>query len=74
MSDWNEDNPGVNEVLTFGRILVAADWFDTPQNLLDYFEKPYKWDREHELWVGCDRPEVESQGWPWFLVKLGKLE
>jgi hypothetical protein len=62
-----------NEVIEFAGILVRADWLDTAQEVLDYLEKPHKYDPEYELWVGCGRPDLDDQGWDWFARKLEEL-
>lgn len=58
------------EILTFAGILVRADWLDTAQEVLDYFEKPWKWTVERELWIACGRPDFDDEGWNWFTAKL----
>jgi hypothetical protein len=68
--DWVLDREIVQY---FGSILVAADVLDTPHLVLDYFEKPHKWDPEFQLWDACNRPESgEIVGWDWFVAKLAK--
>jgi len=63
-----------DEVVRFGRDLLHGgmfDMFDVPisspgareaaYRLLNYFEKPWHWDREHAWWVANDWPDdVES--------------
>jgi len=63
-----------SEVLAFGHVLNDLDRFDTPGDVLYYLEKPHKWDGEHELWVGCNRPTDEDASWAWFLSKLEQNE
>ncbi len=60
------------EVWSFGRDMVKAGQFDAPanitehrareaaSNLLDYFEKPWHWEREHAWWVASGRPDHEA--------------
>jgi len=62
-----------NSVLMFGGALVRVDYFDSAKDLLYYFEKPWKWTTEHELWEGCNRPDLDEEGWDWFLRKLEEL-
>lgn len=57
MSDdrWFDDG---DQVLRFARILVASDAFTEPDEVVDYFEEPWKWDGEYQLWErsGCPDP------------------
>jgi hypothetical protein len=45
-------------VLTFARILAAADALESARDVLDYIAAPGKYDPEHDLWnrTGCPRP------------------
>ena len=52
--DWISNS---EEVHSFARDMVEADYITEPSTLLDYFEKPYKWSREHTWWVANDRPD-----------------
>ncbi len=59
-------------VLTFGQILVAAHWLDTPHDVLYYFEKPSKYDDLHTLWLNTDEPSPDDNNpfWETFLDQL----
>jgi hypothetical protein len=57
-------------VLAFGAALVYADWLDTAKDVLYFFENPYKWEAEHELWVGTNKPGQDDEDWDWFVSKL----
>ena len=49
------------EVNALARALVASDHFEgrsALDNLLYYYEKPYKWDAEHTRWVEAGRPDM----------------
>lgn len=46
-----------DEVLSFGHVLAAGDAFTTPDDVLYYFEKPYKWDDLHDEWVKLGSPQ-----------------
>ena len=46
-----------DEVWAFARDMVSAHFIDTAEGLLDYFEKPWHWEREHAWWVANDRPD-----------------
>ena len=39
-----------DQVVAFGRDLVTADVISTTTGLLEYFEKPHAWNREHDWW------------------------
>lgn len=47
-----------DEVVAFARDMVAADFIDTVDGLLEFFEKPWHWDREHAWWVANGRPDT----------------
>ena len=51
-----------DEVLAFARDMVTVDFITTIENLLDFFEKPWKWDREHAWWVANGRPDT-GEAW-----------
>lgn len=57
------DDP--DQVHAFGGLLVAAGEFDTAQSLLDYIEKPWKWDRERDQWIAHGRPNAEDNPEQW---------
>ncbi len=56
------------EVWMFGNVMLGAHVFDvaspdfaarntTADNLLDYFEKPWHWTRQHAWWMANDRTD-----------------
>lgn len=52
---WYDDP---REVLYFAHVLADEGYFDSGtsvkeslQNLMYYFEKPWKWDAEHQAWT-----------------------
>jgi len=47
----NLDPPTYNQIVAFGRVL-AGHGFDVDR-LLEYFEKPWKWEREFQIWRHC---------------------
>lgn len=57
----------------FATVLHSADWFITPADVLDYFEKPYKWTREHQAWNDAGSPTDEDAGWLAFTEQLANL-
>lgn len=67
-SPWYSDN---SKVAAFARILYGADWLTRIPDVIDYFEMPYKWNREYGLWVGQSQPEVDSdERWDAFTALL----
>lgn len=56
MPDWWENG---DEVHRTARWLVSTGTLDEPARVVDYFEKPWKWDPEHAHMVEHDRLERE---------------
>lgn len=56
---WYDD---YGKVLEFGAILVAADVLPDRHEVLYFFEKPWKWDREWQLWHSRGNPEPPIAG------------
>ena len=46
-----------DEVWELGNDMVSAGIITTLEGLLGYFEKPWRWDLEHEWWVANGRPD-----------------
>ena len=46
-----------DEIWAFARDMVSAQFIDSAEGLLDYFEKPWHWEREHAWWVANGRPD-----------------
>lgn len=59
---WSNDH---EEVLVFGEILANTGEFDTPKDLLYYFQKPWKWTIEHVVWVDAGRPSDGQEAIDW---------
>ena len=61
---WTEDPEAV---VAFARDLIRVGVLQGSTGVLEYFEKPQGWSREHEWWTehGCsDDPDVWAQaGW-----------
>ncbi len=56
--DWWSDP---EEVLSLARVLVAhGGSFTSLVDLLYFFEKPWKWTSEREVWIAAGRPEGEG--------------
>jgi hypothetical protein len=49
------------EVIDFAHVLVDAEELgDCQHAVIDFFEKPWKWDREHRVWRDNGRPDLAS--------------
>jgi hypothetical protein len=60
-----------SELTEFGSVLIEASFLDTVEDLQYFYEKPWKYDNEHETWEGCGKPSDRTdEGWEWFLRKL----
>lgn len=62
------------ELLELARALVAAEWLTNADEVLDFMEKPHKWDSCRQAWVTSGRPTLESAGWEMFTARLRRLE
>lgn len=69
--EWTTDR---GELAGVGRMLIEAGYFSTPEDMLDYIEKPWKWSGERDLWVAAGRPSSSDPGWELFAARLGALE
>lgn len=63
------------DALTFAvaRMLVSADWFTTAEEVLDYFDKPHRYQPEADLWIDAGRPSLDEPGWDLFAARLARL-
>ena len=50
-----------NEVVAFARVMVDVGYIDDVDLLMDYFEEPHKWSREHEWWDHQGRTDNPDQ-------------
>ncbi len=65
---WCEDH---EEVLNFARILDEAGRFGSVSDVLYYFEKPYKWTADYELWQRMGEPTSDNpKAWDDFTAAL----
>jgi hypothetical protein len=60
---WYDD---VHKVAEFAEILNDAGEFDNIQDVVDYFNKPRRWNGEHAAWLELDSPEEEDDNWSEF--------
>ena len=75
----SEDHRVIEKVYEFGLILHLAGAM--PPNVLDYFEKPWKWEPEYFKWVEAGKPyppEASSPDdvatWESFVTSLEEIE
>ena len=65
--DWITDH---DELCRFAAVLLYVHR-SSAQDILYFFEKPWKWEPEHQIWVDCGRPDsAEDEGWEAFLDQL----
>ncbi|MBC7299461.1 hypothetical protein [Nocardia salmonicida] len=57
---WYADH---STLVGFAHILTAADWLTTTTDVIDYFDKPWKWGEQHAQWAAAGRPEPDTDGW-----------
>lgn len=71
--DWWNDHKELAEV---ARMLVAAERLNCivdggeGDDLLDFLEKPWKWEVDRDLWIGAGRPTRDDPGWALFVDHL----
>lgn len=63
-----------DKIAEFAHVLVDANWLDTAESVLYFFEKPWKYDREYGIWVDCDEPDTESPEWSAFCELIEETE
>ena len=51
---WYRDQ---EEVVAFARDMIAAGVLQGSSGVLEYFEKPYGWGREHDWWEENNRTD-----------------
>lgn len=62
--------PADPNTIEFASILIFADWLTEANDVLDFFEKPHKWDREHQAWTAAGMPGPQDRGWEAFCATL----
>lgn len=65
-----------SELLEFAKQMhkASVEGFDTAQGVLDYFEAPWKWAKEFELWSTLPRPHEGDHGWTYFCETIWRGE
>jgi len=65
--DWITDH---DELCRLAAVLLYAR-HSTGLEVLEFFERPWKWEPEHQLWVDCGRPDNSvDEGWESFVEQL----
>jgi hypothetical protein len=67
---WYESQ---DDVLAFARVMVDDSRIQTLDEALHYFEKPFKWDREHKIWEDHDMPFWDDDTWVPFSADIDRL-
>jgi hypothetical protein len=67
---WYENHA---TLVAFGRVMTKVDGWGA-EEVLDYFEEPWKWEPEHTDWSHRGRPHgPEDDGWELFVKAMEKL-
>lgn len=67
MLEWSD---GRGELAAVARMLVDVEVLESAIDVVDFVEKPWKWEPEREAWVGAGRPGREDPGWDLFAARL----
>lgn len=51
-------------------MLIATDYLTTPQDVVDFFVDPSRWEPEVELWSAAGSPLEHDAGWALFVARL----
>ena len=57
----------VTKLIEFGHVMVDNGWFDTPQDVLSYMEKPHNWAPEYQTWAEFGFPQMGDEKWTAFV-------
>lgn len=66
---WTENRLEVGQV---ARMLVDAEVLSSARDVVDFLEKPWKWEPERALWLSAGRPRVGEPGWELFAARLDR--
>ncbi len=56
--------------MTAVRTLVAGDVLGSLEDVLDFLEKPHKWQPELDLWANAGSPQPDTPAWALFEARL----
>ena len=63
-----------DSIHTFATVLHRAGVLDTVDDVLYFFEKPWKWDNEYDKWVEFGQPlDEHDDNWHPYVEKCGAL-
>lgn len=67
-SAWYEDH---GELIAFATALHGWGAFHgNSHQVIKFFEKPWKWEVAHHVWVAAGRPMPEEDGWHQWLAYM----
>lgn len=69
--EWIDDRAALRE--TAG-MLAAADYLTTAQDVVDFLDKPWKWETERTLWLEAGSPQPDTPSWDLFDKRLQRQE
>lgn len=64
---WWEDQ---NELVEFAKVLYEAGSITEAGHVINYMEKPWKWQYEHRLWKSFGKPSLDDEEFNNFLREL----
>jgi hypothetical protein len=64
---WTADHANL---VGLADVLVDAGWLDTAKDVVYFFQKPWKYDEQWQLWDACQQPGLGDTNWAWFTAKL----
>lgn len=59
---WYADH---STLVGFAHILTAAGALTTAEEAIEFFDQPWKWDKEHVLWTDAGRPAPDTDADRW---------
>ena len=69
--NWEEKH---DVVVRLANVLVDADYFTEPKHVIWYFEAPYKYDPEYEIWDFLGQPGEGDKKWDTFVSAMGEKD
>lgn len=54
---WYANN---DDVVAFASVMVDADWLRAPHDVVEFFSRPWKWEKEWTIWALAGRPRPPS--------------
>lgn len=62
------------ETRAAARMLVDIDYLSGIDDVLEFLERPHKWEPEVTLWRSAGRPTPEDPGWELFAARARRLD